>query len=354
MKIIVPFLNLNKSGGVRVALQYCSELAKLNHEICIFLPEFNKNSNDNTFPIPNNVKVIFFKKNILSKCFPYLSQMISCYNLIKKNDILFAISWQSYFITIFNLHPFKKTILLIQHDDDIIISNNISFKRLLFRLVYYLPIKKVTVSLWLKNHLELKYKINTTLISNGIEPSSIPKCNSIQKNLSYFNVMCIARNVKWKGFKDFINGCEIAIDKIPNLLMIIVSNESINLKTKVPYIIQKPENDDSLFKLYQSSNCFIFPSWIEGFGLPPLEAMANFVPVITTNCGGVLDYAIDNYNCLIINVNKPVEIAKSLNIIYFNPNLANKLIQNGYTTSLNFTIENMAKSFNNLILQDFI
>ena len=40
---------------------------------------------------------------------------------------------------------------------------------------------------------------------------------------------------------------------------------------------------DTLAALYQLAQVFVFPSLYEGFGLPPLEAMANGTPVITSN-----------------------------------------------------------------------
>jgi glycosyltransferase involved in cell wall biosynthesis len=46
-----------------------------------------------------------------------------------------------------------------------------------------------------------------------------------------------------------------------------------------------PETD--LFTLYQQAHLFVFPSCYEGFGLPPLEAMASGVPVITSNAASL-------------------------------------------------------------------
>ena len=41
--------------------------------------------------------------------------------------------------------------------------------------------------------------------------------------------------------------------------------------------------DDDLVKLYNVADMFVYPSLYEGFGLPPLEAMACGCPVITSN-----------------------------------------------------------------------
>jgi len=56
-------------------------------------------------------------------------------------------------------------------------------------------------------------------------------------------------------------------------------------------------SDTQLKALYQGASCFIFPSRYEGFGLPPLEAMACGCPVIAANipalregCGGAAQF----------------------------------------------------------------
>lgn len=41
--------------------------------------------------------------------------------------------------------------------------------------------------------------------------------------------------------------------------------------------------DEELEPLYQNAAAFIFPSLLEGFGLPPLEAMANDIPVLSSH-----------------------------------------------------------------------
>lgn len=42
--------------------------------------------------------------------------------------------------------------------------------------------------------------------------------------------------------------------------------------------------DNNLQHLMASAHCFLYPSLYEGFGIPPLEAMASGTPVITSDC----------------------------------------------------------------------
>lgn len=46
-------------------------------------------------------------------------------------------------------------------------------------------------------------------------------------------------------------------------------------------------SDKTLKDLYSGAMCFVYPSVYEGFGIPPLEAMANNCPVLTSNCSSM-------------------------------------------------------------------
>jgi hypothetical protein len=53
-KIVFPLLNLNKSGGTRIALQYCEELSNLNYNVVLIT---KKDINQNIFPIPDGISI---------------------------------------------------------------------------------------------------------------------------------------------------------------------------------------------------------------------------------------------------------------------------------------------------------
>jgi len=54
-----------------------------------------------------------------------------------------------------------------------------------------------------------------------------------------------------------------------------------------------------LRRIYNSCDIFLFPSHVEGFGLPPFEAMACRKPVVTTDVGAVPDFLEHGRNAMI-------------------------------------------------------
>lgn len=54
-------------------------------------------------------------------------------------------------------------------------------------------------------------------------------------------------------------------------------------------ILAADMTESEMFELYKSVDCYVFPTHGEGFGLPPREAAATGLPVITTNWGGTAD-----------------------------------------------------------------
>src|SRR5205823_3276573 len=56
---------------------------------------------------------------------------------------------------------------------------------------------------------------------------------------------------------------------------------------------------EQLRSLYRHAKAFIYPSRYEGFGIPPLEAMACGAPVIATRTGAIPEYGGDGAALLV-------------------------------------------------------
>lgn len=68
-----------------------------------------------------------------------------------------------------------------------------------------------------------------------------------------------------------------------------------------------------LVEHYYGADIFAFaPIWNEGFGLPPLEAMAAGLPVVTSRSGTVVETVVDGKTGFVVEKNNPEELANAL------------------------------------------
>ncbi|MDB6130931.1 MAG: hypothetical protein JWM04_2038 [Verrucomicrobiales bacterium] len=85
--------------------------------------------------------------------------------------------------------------------------------------------------------------------------------------------------------------------------------------------------DADLSSLYRAAGCFVFPSMFEGFGLPPLEAMASGCPVISSTRGSLAEVVGDAV--IPINPESEDEMAHALAQISGSEALRISLSRNG-------------------------
>ncbi len=85
--------------------------------------------------------------------------------------------------------------------------------------------------------------------------------------------------------------------------------------------------DNDLFSLYSNSLAFVFPSKIEGFGLPGLEAMAANTPVIAANSSCLPE--IYGPAALYFDPDSPQDLADKIESLYDNPSLRKSMIALG-------------------------
>jgi glycosyltransferase involved in cell wall biosynthesis len=63
--------------------------------------------------------------------------------------------------------------------------------------------------------------------------------------------------------------------------------------------VKQPPAQELVDEIYNTSRVFLCTSWVEGFGLANVEAMACGVALVTTNNGGSNDYAYHDETALV-------------------------------------------------------
>jgi len=122
-----------------------------------------------------------------------------------------------------------------------------------------------------------------------------------------------------KGWKD-----EAIYKKVDEL-------KAQNLNIVLPGYI----DGDDLPAIYSGASLFVWPSFYEGFGIPPLEAMACGTPVITSNNSSLPEVVGDA--AIMIKAEDNAAITKAMAKVLNNPKLAGELGAKGLAQSKKFS-----------------
>jgi glycosyltransferase involved in cell wall biosynthesis len=94
-------------------------------------------------------------------------------------------------------------------------------------------------------------------------------------------------------------------------------------------------SDDDLVGLYRAADCFVYPSRYEGFGLPPLEAMACGTPVLSSDRTSLPEVVGDD--ALLVDPDDVDAIERALSELISSPELSAELVGRGRRRAAEFS-----------------
>lgn len=109
--------------------------------------------------------------------------------------------------------------------------------------------------------------------------------------------------------------------------------KNLNLERDVIFTGHVP--DEVLPELYNAADLFVFPSLYEGFGIPPLEAMACGTPVITSNVSSLPEVVGDAG--LMVDPHDINGLKDAMKAVLQNSDLKRDMVKKGLSRSKQFT-----------------
>lgn len=106
-------------------------------------------------------------------------------------------------------------------------------------------------------------------------------------------------------------------------------------------IIESVPSEEKLAQIYRSADVFVFPSLYEGFGLPPLEAMACGTPVVCSNAASLPEVVGDA--ALSLPPDNKLYFAKAIVKILGDEGYAAELRRKGLKQAKKFSWKNAAR-----------
>lgn len=110
-------------------------------------------------------------------------------------------------------------------------------------------------------------------------------------------VLHVGKPSSYKNRLGVLKIFELVHQRLPSSCLVLTSDTATlkeqsllkELKCAPAVQVLTPENQENLRLLYNSADVLLFPSLYEGFGWPPLEAMACGCPVVSSTAGSLLE-----------------------------------------------------------------
>lgn len=207
----------------------------------------------------------------------------------------------------------------------------------------------ITVSQYSKDDIakDFNYPKNkifvTHLASEDIyKPLDKTYCSDILKKhygLSTNYILYVGGFSPRKNIVGLIEAFSRIVDKLPkDINLVIAGNKGKSyaiykacaerLKIEDRVIFPGFISMDHMPQLYNGAALFVYPSFYEGFGLPPIEAMACGIPVITSNVTSIPEIVEDA--ALLFNPKETEVLSEKIYEALSNETLRNDLISKGF------------------------
>ncbi|MFV5692472.1 glycosyltransferase family 4 protein [Flavobacterium sp. LT1R49] len=310
-KIVFVTPQIKSGGGNRVFFELANVLVN-DYEVQIIYP--NNSEEINTFSIDERIKfksIGEFEHNKIGKIknvintFFYLNKYEKESRIITSDPIMSVLGF---------LLTVKLRYRFVQADDYNIFNDGMIIQSKLLLRIYKVLAKisfRYNYSFIFNSHYSSRkfceqyrsFKKDIKIVYPALNHSIFNSTERKTFKSDKIQLCLVARKHPLKGLKTFIDAWSTMSTAIKEKVekVVLISHDDLSDFDVSEFIVVKPKSDKEIVKVYQESDIFISTSYSEGFGLPPLEAMACGCGVITSDSGGVSEFAINNVNCIVFS-----------------------------------------------------
>jgi len=350
-------------GIVFLAVDLAREISKIGHDVTIYTTDLDFSNGANKFnkQLPRTEK---FGKFTINRTHVWFSLKLffintAMYKQIEndKPDIIHTIGLRSYqSIVAWRISKKLKIPLVVSDQGGLTTHPFLRESSLFLKILYKIQmilIKKIisdSTAISVANEyekkifLELNKNAKIKIIRNGVNLETLVSKENFKNKYNINNkfILFVGRFSISKGIKTLIQAFNIIQNenKFPDINLVIMgvdfgyekSMEELikinNLSEKI-IVIKNPPRDD-VISAYGESEFLVLPSQWELSPLVPLESFAFKKPVISTKSHGIPFTVQNNKNGILVEPEKPDQLAKSIIKLLLDDDLRIRLGLSGY------------------------
>ena len=162
---------------------------------------------------------------------------------------------------------------------------------------YRLPLGKIVISTWLRDIMRDRFGADAEVLVTPVDPALFHRIDG-PRPPGPPRVLMLHHDYAWKGVAD--GGEAVARARAAGHALRLVGfgvKPPRDASAYDEFHANPPQGE--LARLYSGCEIYLCPSWDEGLGMPPMEAMACGAALVTYDNGGCRDYARDGDTALV-------------------------------------------------------
>jgi glycosyltransferase involved in cell wall biosynthesis len=192
---------------------------------------------------------------------------------------------------------------------------------------YRLPLTKIVISSWLADVMRERFGAVCEVLVTPVDRALFHRV-SVPVTTSRPRVLMLHHEYAWKGVADGLEAVRRVRARVPGLRLVGFGVKPP--RTRLPYDeFHANPPQESLAALYSGCDIYLCPSWDEGLGMPPMEAMACGAALVTYDNGGCRDYARDGATAMVARRRDVDDLAERLLRVALDTGLRERLAAAG-------------------------
>jgi len=346
MTVVIPIAGFNPSGGVKTLVLLANAMAAHGWRVRIIAPDF---AADSPFPIDARVATVVLATPALPMTIRKVVYFVRLAVAAARGaDLCLA----NFYLTVYcaivsRLFGCRARVVYFVQGDEAESHGRLAeagalsraLRAMLARLSYRLPVEVICVSDWLRRKIG---RPDGTVVMQGLDLDTFRPADRAGGRPRLV-IGTIGLAAESKGYPDFCRAVALLPDR--EIAILVAGRAAVTLPSTRHAEQVAAQTEAEMAAFYRRCDIFVFASRSEGFGLPPLEAMACGCAVVTTDCGGVNDFARHDQNCLMVPPADPPALAAAIERLGADAALRERLSQGGIATARTLDRRRMMSQF---------